>query len=172
MSHFSWKAHQLRGFFVVYTLARLAVEIILGWGITRDMLGEWHFHGINRLLISPGVLLTLIIFITGIIFALGLWLFYNLLQKKNWARIVLLVVGWLAVIDAIFSLLLATRISGFPSWLTHLEPGLDWQRVMLVDRIKDILGLLFWGYLIVVLQFDHRVKRDFFPPTDTTSSSQ
>jgi hypothetical protein len=51
-----------------------------------------------------------------------------------------------------------------------LSPGLDWQRVLLVDRVKDFLGLLFWGYLIYVLQINAEVKRDFLEPLPLQTS--
>jgi hypothetical protein len=51
-----------------------------------------------------------------------------------------------------------------------LAPGLDWQRVLLVDRVKDLLGLLFWGYLIYVLQINAEVKRDFLGPLPLQTS--
>lgn len=165
MGRFPWKIHQLRGFFVIYTIARLGVEIILGWGITGDIPEE----GYQSWLTSPGLLLTLTILVSGAIFALGLWLFYHLLKKKNWARILLLVIGWLTVVDAITSLLFTSQVSNLAPWVARLAPGLDWKRIMLIDRTKDILGLIFWGYLIVVLQFDRQVKREFFQPIDSST---
>jgi len=68
------------------------------------------------------------------------------------------------VIDALTSLLLTSRTPGFSSWLSGLNLGMDWHRLMLIDRIKDLLGLLYWGYLISVLQFNAEVKRGFLEP--------
>jgi uncharacterized membrane protein len=172
MARFTWKIHQLRGFFVVYTLVRLGVETILGWGVTRDMSVKGTYYEFTRWLTSPGILLIMIILITAFILVIVLWLFSNLLQKKNWARILLLVIGWLTVVDAISGLLFTARGSNFIPWVTELVPGLDWQRIMFIDRIKDILGLLFWGYLIVVLQFDPKIKGEFFPPAGSDPESE
>lgn len=161
MQHFSWKLHQLRGFFIIFLVIRFGIEFTLGWDIVRDLLQEGRFHEINHLVFSPGVLLALIGFVILVMILLGLWIFHNLLQKKNWARIVLLAVGWLAAADALINLMFTAQSSGFIYWLVDLAPDLDWSRILLMERLKDILGLIFWGYLIVVLQFDQRTKRVF-----------
>ena len=96
MGHFPWKVHQLRGFFIIYILGTFAIEMFLGWRVARDALEEGDLWGIHNFFIPPGFLLMLIVFFTGIILALGLWVFSKLLLRKNWARILLLVVGWLA----------------------------------------------------------------------------
>lgn len=161
MSHTSWKLHQLRGFFIVYLLARFGLEFVLGWDIIRDLFKKGRFHSIDRLVVAPGLLLVLIGFVMLTMVLLGFWLFHHLLKKKNWARILLLIIGWLTVLDAIFSLLLTTGNSGFIPWLIDMVPGMDWQRILLMERLKDILGIIFWGYLIVILQFDQRTKQIF-----------
>lgn len=171
MTHFSWKIQQLRGFFVVYTVARLVAEIILSRRIFLETGEEYHHHNFQRWLTSPGILPILTILINGALFVLGLWLFHHLLKKKNWARILLLVVGWLTVVDAITSLLFTGQASNLVPWVARFAPDLDWKRIVLIDRIKDLLGLIFWGYLIVVLQFDQPVKREFIPPPGSDTQS-
>ena len=84
----------------------------------------------------------------------------------------LLVFGWLAVIGAVFSLLASTHAGELGSWLSRLAPetaGMDWDRLLLYDRIQKAFELLFWGYLISVLQFDHAVRDEFFPKSDSES---
>lgn len=49
---------------------------------------------------------------------------------------------------------------------------LEWQRVLLVDRIKDFLGLVFWGYLVYILQVNPEVKRDFFQPPQASGTEK
>jgi hypothetical protein len=52
------------------------------------------------------------------------------------------------------------------SWLSRLVPGLDmdWRKLLLFDRIQKVCELLFWGYLVSVLQFAAGVRKEFFPP--------
>ncbi len=162
MSETTAKLSRLRWLFVIYFAAQLIVDLALGWDLAGGALergsglGRWH--------LSQGAFLTLILLTEGALLALGLWLFHLLLKKKNGARIVLLIVGWLAVLDALSSWLFSAQTAGLTPWLNRLEPGLDWHRAMLVDHVKDLLGLLFWGYLIIVLQFKAGVKRDFVKP--------
>ena len=76
----------------------------------------------------------------------------------------LLVAGWLAVLDAFVSLLITTSPKGLSHWLGSALPGMDWEKLLWLDRITDLLGLLFWGYFIYVMQVDTQVKREFFAP--------
>ncbi len=171
MSQVTAKLHQLRGFFIVYFVAQLFVDIVLGWDLTRVSLGRGRGFGPGRMGFSRGAFLMLTLLFAGVLFALALWFFQQMIQRKNWARIVLLVVGWVTVADAFFSWLLTARSAGFTAWLFGLAPGLDWQRALLVDRVKDFLGLLFWAYLIYVLQFTPEVRRSFFPPAQASGSA-
>jgi hypothetical protein len=80
--------------------------------------------------------------------------------------VLLLVVGWLTVVSAVFSLLTSFQVSEMTGWLTRLVPelDLDWEKLMQFDRVQKVFELLFWGYLISVLQFNHAVRDEFFPP--------
>lgn len=171
MSQTTAKLTRLRGLFIAYFAAQLLVDIVLGWDLTRGALGSWRGYGLGVFRLSQGGLIALALSGAGILFVLGLWLFRKLLRRTNWARVVLLVVGWFAVIDAPFSLLFTSRATGFTPWLINLAPGVDWQRALLVDRVKDLLGLLFWGYLIFVLQVNAEVKRDFLEPPKTSGTA-
>jgi len=164
MSQIDAKLSQLRGYFIICFVAQLIVDFILGWDLIRNERGGVRGYGLGRLNLSSGTLLILALIIAGILLALGLWLFRQLLLKKNWARIVLLVVGWVTVADALSSFLITSGVGGFMSWLDSLEPGLHWPRVVLIDRTKDFIGLIFWGYLIYILQFKPEVKREFCAP--------
>ena len=50
-------------------------------------------------------------------------------------------------------------------------PEMDWEKLLQFDRIQKIFELLFWGYLIAVLQFDHAVRDEFFPPPPAAGQS-
>ncbi len=164
MSQIDSKLSQLRGLFIIYFAVQLIVDFVLGWNLAREELGRGRGYGLGRLHLSRGAFLTLVLIVASFLFALGLWLFGQLLRRKNWARVVLLIIGWLAVADALLSFLLTSRAMGFMPWMHSLEPGLDWHRVVLIDRTKDFLGLIFWGYLIYVLQIHPEVKRVFLEP--------
>ena len=56
------------------------------------------------------------------------------------------------------------------SWIAAWLPDMDWEKLMHFDRFQKVFELLFWGYLISVLQFDDAVRNEFFPqaPVDKT----
>jgi hypothetical protein len=161
------KLFRLRGIFIVYFLAKSLVGTAVAWSVLRlaDP-GVWRAHA-NFHELRPGSVV--LIALTGIVLVLALaWLIFGqLLQRKNWARVLLLVIGWLTVISAVFTLLASPRIAELGSWLSRLAPvtaGMDWQKLLQYDRIQKVLELFFWGYLIWVLQFDQAVRDEFFPP--------
>jgi len=164
MSQIDVKLSQLRKFFIIYFVVQIVVDLVLGWDLIRDERGRVLGYGPGRWNLSSGALLAVALIVAGLLLALGLFLFRQLQLKKSWARIVLLVVGWVTVADALSSFLLTAGVGGFMSWLDSLEPGVHWPRVVLIDRTKDFLGLIFWGYLIYILQFKPEVKREFCAP--------
>jgi len=161
MSRFKEKLSRLRWVFVVYFFVLVGIDIVVGWKMTGGGLGSFSGSGPVRSRLSYWAYLLLYLLVSVILFALGLWLFGRLPQRKNWARVALLIVAWLTVMDAISTWLFTSGNEGFLPWIASLAPGLDWHRAFLVDRIKDLLGLVFWGYAIYTLQVDREVKREF-----------
>ena len=158
---------RLRVLFVAYFLLRTIVGIALTWPLL-GMIVPVNDVGRGRHLdvpLGPYVAFGLLVEIA--LFALGLWVFTELLHRRCWARLLLLVVGWLSAFGALSGLLTAPSIGSLSGWLTDFLPGIEWNRVMEVGVIQNILGLLFWGYLIYVLM-QQTVKTEF-PPRRTSS---
>ncbi len=164
MSRITAKLNQLRVFFIICLAAQLLVDIVMGWDLIPASSAFRRMHELGSLRLSCGSLLAIALLTAGALFALGLWLFQQLLRRKNWARIVLLVIAWLIVIDAVTSWLFTSWAMRLNPWMSRMAPGLDWHQALRVDRVKDFLGLLYWGYLIFVLQFDAAVKGEFLQP--------
>ena len=154
------KLSQLRVLFVLYMSAKTIVEIVLGSRICLDSLEAGGMSWLVRLFGSHFALPVLAIFSNGVLMLLGLGLFYFLLQKRNWARIIFLIIAWINVIDALSGILFHTQVTRF---LSHFSYGVDWDRILYLDRVTDILGLIYWGYVISVLQFSSKVRQEFFP---------
>jgi hypothetical protein len=163
------KLSQLRVLFVLYMLAKTIVEIVLGSGICLDSLEAGGMSWLIRFFGSHFAIPILAIFSNGVLLLLGLVLFHFLLQKRNWARIVLLIIGWLNVIDALSGILFRTQATRF---LSHFSYGVDWDRILYLDRVTDILGLIYWGYVISVLQFSSKVRQEFFPSPAENGTDQ
>ena len=171
MERIASKLSLLRGLFIAYFAALLLVDLVLGWDLTRAVFEGGPAGWPGRLRMSHGAFIALTLSIAAVLFFLGLWLLLQAARRKNWARVALLVVGWLIVIDALTSLLFTSRTPGFSSWLSGLNPDMDWHRAMLIDRIKDFLGLLYWGTLIFVLQFNAEMKRGLLEPARSPRES-
>jgi len=156
----SIKLYRLRGWFVVYfvlkSVAGAVVAAIILKPIQHSQLGRLGWRNF-----SPASLLFLSLVVTAVILAIALFIFGQLLQRRNWARVLLLVIGWLTVLSAVYSLLAFTQYKDAGSWIAGWLPEWDWQKLVNFDRVQKIFELLFWGYLIVVLQFDEAVKKYF-----------
>lgn len=159
----------LRTLFILYMLAKTIVEIVLGSGICLESLEAGGMSWLIRFFGSHFAIPILAIFSNGVLLILGLLLFHFLLEKRSWARIFLLIVGWINVIDAVSGLLFHNVASRF---LSYFRFGIDWDRILYLDRVTDTLGLIYWGYLILVLQFNDKVKQEFFAPPQETATEQ
>jgi hypothetical protein len=78
-------------------------------------------------------------------------------------------VGWLAIADALAGVLFYSQIS---SMMTRVADTPEWNQLLVIDRVTDILGLIYWGYLVYVLQFNNKVKQNFLPLSTETATDQ
>jgi hypothetical protein len=156
----SLKLQRLRGIFVVYFVLKSIAGAVVAFHVLRPVAGHYGLRGW-----SPGGLAVFSLTVTAAVLAAALLVFARLLELRNWARVLLLVVGWLAVSGAFFGLLIAAPGPEMSSWLRRLLPGLnlDWQKLIQFDRVQKTFELLFWGYAIAVLQLDPAVRDEFCP---------
>ncbi len=144
---------RLRIVFIIYFLAKISIDIAAGGSISSGLMSY----------LTPTTYYIFAIIGNIILFLIGLWLFYFLMDKRQWARIVLLIVGWLAVVDFFSSFL--TSITGV-ELLNRIDPSTDWNVIIQIDRVSDFIGLIFWGYAIFILQFNTEVKNLFICETE------
>jgi len=57
-------------------------------------------------------------------------------------------------------------------FLSYFNVGIDWDQLIYMDRVTDILGLIYWGYVIIMLQFNDKVKQEFCAPPQETATEQ
>lgn len=150
------KLRRLRGWFIAW----FAVEAFIGIVVSVTVLDGLHRVGLPGLgggmdALSLGVVPSL--FILAILMGLALWVFQALLQLQNWARLVLLVLGWFSVAEAVTSVL----ATGGLGMLRGCLPGIDLAGLALVSIITNALKLVFWSYVIATLQFDPGVREAF-----------
>jgi hypothetical protein len=162
MSSPSIKLVGLRGVFVAYYVLKTIAGAIVAWSVFRTLAME-QLQGWRGW--TPGGLAGFSLVVAAIVLVLAWLVFGQLLQRRNWARVLLLVIGWLAVLNAVFTLLTSAQLSEMGAWVTRLLPelDLDWGALMRFDRIQKIFELMYWGWLISVLQFDPAVRNEFFP---------
>jgi hypothetical protein len=159
MSSPSIKLYRLRGIFVVYFVLKSIVGAVVAFGVMR----QGFFREFGRWQFPPGAVMFFSLAVAAVILIVAWLVFGQLLLRKNWARVLLLVVGWLTVFSAVFSLLASSHFSQLGSWVSHWVADMDWEKLLQFDRIQKVFELLFWGYLISVLQFDAAVRDEFFP---------
>lgn len=161
MSSPSIKLHRLRGVFVAYYVLKSLAGGMVAWSVFRNLAAD-QLQALRGW--TPGSMVVFSLLVTALVLVLAWLVFGQLLRRQNWARVLLLVIGWLAVISAVFTLLASTSFSGMGTWLSRLVPDLDldWEKLVQFDRIQKVFELLFWGYLISVLQFDRAVRDEFF----------
>ncbi|MBN2346174.1 MAG: hypothetical protein JXO51_07260 [Candidatus Aminicenantes bacterium] len=158
----SVKLYRLRGIFVAYYVLKSLAGAIVAFHFLKPIVVDGYpLRGG-----SAGYLAFFSLAVAAAILAVALLVFGQLLRRRNWARVLLLVVGWLTVIGAVFGLLASTQVTDLGSWVSRWATDmvdLDWERLMQFDRVQKVFELLFWGYLIAVLQFDREVRDEFFP---------
>lgn len=152
------KLSNLRLFFIIYFLVKTVVELVFGYNIYQDSLENIQIPGVIK---SPATFVILTLLSNTVLFLLGLLVFHFLLQKKNWARILLLVVGIITVLDAISGLLFSSSLYGLACSL--FSPS-EWGQLVFLDRVTDLIGMVFWGYAVYLLLADRNVKECFTHP--------
>lgn len=161
------KLSRLRLYFIIYMVVKTVVDVTL-IGFNGDLIRDINFYGLGNFSLSQGSIFILVCLVDVILFALGLWIFHFLLRKRMWARIVLLIIGWFTVLDALSGLLLHSETVRV---LSRMFGTTDWNRLILIDHLTDILGCIYFVYLIIILQFTGDVKQIFVPPPEGKSQT-
>jgi hypothetical protein len=155
----------LRWVFVAYIIAKTVVDMVAGSFIGHDLSKIIYTFGTFSLANNPFAYIVLVLIIDLVILlGIGLLFFRALLDRKNWARILFLVIAWLTVIDVLSGLLFVPQVTAM---LNRISPGTDWERLLLFDRITDLLALAYAVFVIWLLQFDRSVKQLFLPEPGT-----
>jgi hypothetical protein len=150
----------LRTWFVVGLVVQLVVGTVVAVQVT-EMLGRSAYGG-YRIDAGPRELVVVSSLLAGIgLLALALLVFHGLLQHRNWARLVMLVLAWLSVAGAVTSFLSAPLLGVTGGWIARALPGVDLGWLAGASLLSNALKLVVWGYVIAVLQFDHEVRAAF-----------
>ena len=150
---------RLRNWFLVWFVAEAlvgtaAAAYVLD-GMSRDGLLGHVTGGVS----AAGTVLASLV-VSLLLLLLACVVLHALLDLKPWARIVMLVVGWITVVSAALTLLT------LPATWAQLEPmgvlaGADWSALEAVNVPAKVADLAFWSWAIYVLQVNAVVREAF-----------
>ena len=150
---------RIRDWFLVWFVAEAAVGTVAAAyvldGMGRHPLLRYATGGAG----AAGTVLA------GIIVSLALlllaWVVLEaLLDFQPWARMVMLVIGWITVLSAAFNLLTLPASAALLGSLVGLMDG-DWSWLFAVSAIARLADLAFWSWVIYVLQVNPAVRHAF-----------
>lgn len=153
------RLRRLRTWFVV----GFVVQAILGTAVAirvTEGLREAHLYGSRPHGPGGSVVISSALVASGLLL-LALWLFHEVIRLKNWARLVLLVLGWLSVLSAAGSLMSLITLPAVAVMLRQWVPGLDLMGLAPWSAVTNGLALGLWGYVLRVLQFERPVREAF-----------
>jgi len=154
------KLERLRFWFVVWFVWQAALGIVTAAWVL-DGLGRYAFmrHAMGGVFDAASTV------VAGAMVSIGLLLLAvavlaALLDRQAWARIVMLVIGWLTVVPGLLSLL-ALPISTVLLESAARLSGVDAVVLAAVNVVTKGADLLYWSWAIYVLQFTPAVRAVF-----------
>lgn len=152
---------RLRGWFTAYYM----INLIGGTWASVVVVDAFRFsplpnvHALEH--VSGGLVIAFSLLVGLVIFGVALALFHQLLQRKDWARVIMLVIAWLTALSAGMSLLSSFALFNPSGWLMRMLPEANWGIIGLTSLITNLASLVFAVYMIRTLQFDQQVRGEF-----------
>jgi hypothetical protein len=160
---------RIRNWFVIWFIAEAvagtaaAAYVLEGMGrqpFLRQALGG--VGAVGTVLAGFGVSLVLLLLAMAVLDALQ--------RLQPWARMVMLVIGWITVVSAALDLLV------LPGGVALLESvailgGGDWETLVAVSVLTKAGDLVFWAWVIYLLQLKPGVREAFARPCAPSPST-
>ena len=153
------RLRRLRDWFVVWFVAEAAVGTVVaayvldGMGhhsLWRDVTGGSGAAGT----ILAGIVVSLVLLLLA-------WVVLEaLLDFQPWARMVMLVIGWITVAAAALNLLTLPASAALLATVVELMGG-DWSMLVAATALAKLADLAFWSWVIYVLQVNPAVRHAF-----------
>ena len=153
---------RIRDWFLVWFVAEAAVGTVAAAyvldGMGRHPLLRYATGGAG----AAGTVLA------GIIVSLALlllaWVVLEaLLDVQPWARMVMLVIGWITALSAAFNLLTLPVSAALLESVVELMGG-EWSVLMAGSTLAKLADFAFWSWVIYTLQFNPAVRGSFLHP--------
>ena len=160
---------RLRDWFLVWFVAEAVVgTVVAAWVL--DGLGRWPFlrHALGgvgaagTVLAGFGVSLVLLLLAMAVLDALQ--------RLQPWARIVMLVMGWITVVSAAINLLMLPASAELLESVVEFTGG-DWPALVAVSALTELADLVFWSWVIYVLQMNPAVRDAYCSPAPLPAGS-
>lgn len=150
---------RLRGWFTVWFIGEAVVGTATAAyvvdGMRRHTLLRYATGGLNAdATIAAGILGSVMVFLLA-------WAVLEaLIDLHAWARVVLLVFGWITVVSAILNLLMLPGSSALLEPVVEVTGG-DWPTLAAASVLTKTLDVAFWSWAIYTLQLDPAVRGAF-----------
>jgi hypothetical protein len=155
------RLEQLRRWFVAYFVFQ---SIVGTWAaaVTMHSISDSNLLPSRELQdASAAFVIVSSLFACLFIFGVAFVLFHQLLQRKNWARVAMLVIAWLSALSAGVSLLLSPALLSPSEWLERIMPSINWGFLLLTSAATNLASLVYSVYMIRMLQVNEQVRREF-----------
>jgi len=152
---------RLRVWFVVYYLFNLVVGTYASLVVTDSLRSSAlpFVHGMEY--VPSGLVVIWSLFVGAVVFGVALLLFYQLLKRQNWARIIMLIIAWVTATSSFASLFSSFALFSPSGWLSHKMPDADWGAIIPTSLLTNIASIIYAAYMIRKLQFDQQIKAEF-----------
>jgi hypothetical protein len=140
-----------------------SIEAVAGTAAAAYVLDSMSHHSFGRYATVSGSLSGTIL--AGIVVSLFLlllaWVVLEaLLNLRPWARVVMLVIGWVTVVSAVINLLTLPASLALLKSVAALSSG-DWAALAAVGTFTKIADLVFWWWVLHTLQANPAVRDAF-----------
>jgi len=153
---------QLRDWFMVWFIAEAvagtaAAAYVLD-GLGRQPLLRHALGGVGAAgTVFAGIIVSLVLLL------LALAVLDALQRLQPWARMVMLVVGWVTVVSAALNLLMLPASAELLESVVEITGG-GWPVLMPVNLLTKLADLAYWGWVVYVLQTNTAIREAFLCP--------
>ena len=155
------RLQRLRNWFVAYYVFNLLVGTWASVVVVDDFRISSFPYAPGLEHVSSGLVIAYSLLVGVVVFCVALVLFYQLLQRKDWARVIMLIIAWLTALSAGISLLSTGALFSPSGWLMRMMPEANWTIIGLMSVTTNVASLAFSVYMIRTLQFDQQVRGEF-----------
>ena len=150
---------RIRNWFVIWFIAEAVVGTAVAASVL-DSMGRQPF--LRYALGGAGASVTILagLGVSLVLLLLALALLEALQGLRPWARLAMLVIGWVTVASAVFNLLAFPGASALLESVALIGGG-NWVALAAVSLLTKAGDLLFWSWVIYVLQVNPAVRGAF-----------